>query len=170
MIYETCHSICSKLIYAGKEYFPQIVLLWKPGYQLHPFFNGNFLMWIVILHQCFSMYDWWYATIGSESDNADYCQTSNIRCTLVGNKIGQRQLQDEMRNIEVLGFDAPYIRGLTVSEKPYPEVMKTSTKDDSGHISLYSPYKPCNHSLYTGWELVNTILRWQESNRTILQC
>ena len=70
---------------------------------------------------------------------SNYHETSNKTSTLVGNKtvedsdvvsallqihlhsplntwlqlIGQRQLQDETRNNEVLGFGAPYIRGLT---------------------------------------------------------
>ena len=73
-----------------------------------------------------------------------YRQTSNISITLVGDKIvdlsdvveesrvssapaisssqintrnqwiGQRKVQDETRNIQVLGFGAAYIRGLTV--------------------------------------------------------
>ena len=72
-----------------------------------------------------------------------YRQVSNIRCTLVGNEIvdhsdvvgaspvgaapttssfstlthgliGQRQLQDETKNIYVLEFGASYIRDLTV--------------------------------------------------------
>ena len=72
--------------------------------------------------------------------NLTCCQTFHIRCTVVGNEIvdhsdvvraapfgdaptissfltqrlvqwiGQRQLQDEMRNIWVLGFGVPYIR------------------------------------------------------------
>ena len=68
-----------------------------------------------------------------------YCQTSNVSHILVGNEIirysdvspisvapttssfqlntwqwnGQRQLPDVMKNILVLGFGAPYIRGMT---------------------------------------------------------
>ena len=72
---------------------------------------------------------------------AIYRHISNISRTLVGNKImdhsyvvveaptalhlrsrlntwlqwiGQRQLQDETRNIPILEFDAPYVRDLTV--------------------------------------------------------
>ena len=68
------------------------------------------------------------------SGGYNYLQTSNIKCTLVGNKIvdhrdvvgassvsaapttssWQRQLQDEMRNIEVLESGA-YTGGLTIS-------------------------------------------------------
>ena len=69
-----------------------------------------------------------------------YRQTSIIRCTFVGNKIvdhsdqthlhslvkswlqwiGQRQLQDETRNISGLGLGVAYIRGFTVcTQKPF---------------------------------------------------
>ena len=81
----------------------------------------------------------WYQ---STAATFGYCQTSETWCNLVRNKlvdhsdvvgalvllqlhlhsplntwlhwIGQRQLQDKTRIIEVLGFDAPSIRGFTV--------------------------------------------------------
>ena len=61
--------------------------------------------------------------------------------------IGQRQLQDEMRNIWVLGFGAAYIRGLKVTHDyladkkihfkmkiPYTENMKKTIVLDMTHI------------------------------------
>ena len=52
---------------------------------------------------------------------------------------GQRQLQDAMRNISVLGFGAPYIRGLTVvnrlSNKCYDSVHPIFYKEIPKHAS-----------------------------------
>ena len=62
-------------------------------------------------------------------------------------RLGQRQLQDEMRNIYVLGFDAPYVRGLTVdktftyssnsaSKKVHPNLLRRRQSCRFGTISL----------------------------------
>ena len=111
---------CSKMLHSETRIFVSI-----PG----PF-HGHWYLGS-LFHQVISSY------------GNDYHQTSNIRCTLVGDKIvnhsgvvgaspvgtapttssfstclqwiRQRQLQDETKNISVLGFGATYIRGLIVS-------------------------------------------------------
>ena len=48
--------------------------------------------------------------------------------------IGQRQLQDEMRNIQVLGFGASYIRDFTIYFYTFSEPKRSST---GGPIQLW---------------------------------
>ena len=55
--------------------------------------------------------------------------------------IGQRQLQDETRNIYVLGLGASYIRELTVGVFP-GGVTDNSTSDGSGNNLVPSSSKP----------------------------
>ena len=58
--------------------------------------------------------------------------------------IGQRQLQDEMRNIEVLGFCAPYIRGLTVSRVRWHHVSVGVAKlNVLSHVIPQLPFSKC---------------------------
>ena len=55
--------------------------------------------------------------------------------------IGQRQLQDETRNIEVLGFGAPYIRGFVVIKKLFffnhQATLTLTMADHSAAVTLH---------------------------------
>ena len=70
--------------------------------------------------------------------------------------IGQRQLQDKMRNIWILGFDVTYIRGLTV-------VWSSSCwKHHDTQIYKRDSYE--THTTYTTVSLYNLNTLWQRQN------
>ena len=66
----------------------------------------------------------------------------------------KRQLQDETRNILVLGLGAPYIRELTVDKKPSPDPCNLSVvrryMASSGHneLIIIEIFLVCRNSHY----------------------
>ena len=106
-----------------------------------------------MLHVCVVMPEWVHFTVYSYF--MDYLNSRHTNGWLQW--MGQRQLQDETRNISVLGFDATYSRGLTVCIPPMLSTHLSVTVPAQGVILLKNITLNIPGSKCTGPLLLKTI-------------